>query len=134
MSSIESWYKKLKKPSWAPKESTFGKVWGVLYVIILIVNIYILFQFFGGKIGWLVALPFWLNLLFNFIFTPIQFGLRSNWLALVDILLILITLIWAMIVILPIAWLMALAYLPYLIWVGIATALQISVTYLNSRF
>jgi tryptophan-rich sensory protein len=109
MSSIESWYKKLKKPSWAPKESTFGKVWGVLYIIILIVNIYILSQFFGGKIGWLVALPFWLNLLF-----------------------ILITLIWAMIVILPIAWLMALAYLPYLIWVGIATALQISITYLNS--
>jgi tryptophan-rich sensory protein len=94
--------------------------------------IYILFQFFGSKIGWLVALPFWLNLLFNFIFTPIQFGLRSNRLALVDILLILITLIWAMIVILPIAWLTALAYLPYLIWVGIATALQISVTYLNN--
>jgi tryptophan-rich sensory protein len=131
MSNIKSWYKKLKKPSWAPKESVFGIVWGILYIIILIVNVYLIYKLAVGKITWIVALPFWLNLLFNFMFTPIQFGLRSNRLALVDILLILATLLWAMIAIFPDAWFITAAYIPYLIWVSIATALQISITYLN---
>jgi tryptophan-rich sensory protein len=32
-----------------------------------------------------VALPFVLNLLFNFAFTPIQFGLKNNLLAAVEL-------------------------------------------------
>lgn len=49
----------------------------------------------------MVALPFALNLVFNFAFTPIQFGLQNNLLAAIDILLVLGTLVWAMIVIYP---------------------------------
>jgi tryptophan-rich sensory protein len=48
-----------------------------------------------------VALPFILNLIFNILFTPIQFGLKNNLLATVDILLVLGTLIWALVAIYP---------------------------------
>ena len=37
-----------------------------------------------------------LNIIFNILFTPIQFGLQNNVLALIDILLVVGTLIWAM--------------------------------------
>jgi len=85
------------------------------------------------KIAWVVALPFVLNLVFNVAFTPIQFGLKNNVLAAVDIVLVLATLIWAMIAIYPHAkWIMY-AQIPYLLWVTFATVLQLTITYLNNR-
>ena len=85
----------------------------------------------AGKVALAIALPFILNLIFNFIFTPIQFGLRNNLLAAADIILVWLTLVWSMIVIYPITPWVAYLGVPYLIWVSIATVLQLTVTYLN---
>ncbi|MCW1908393.1 MAG: tryptophan-rich sensory protein [Candidatus Saccharibacteria bacterium] len=125
------WYRSLNKPSWAPQESVFGTVWSILYPIIFAVNIYVAYLFFKDRIGLAVALPFWLNLLFNIAFTPIQFGLRNNWLAMLDIYLVLATIIWAQFAIWPVSKLIAIAYVPYLIWVCIATTLQTYIAFQN---
>lgn len=79
----------------------------------------------------MVALPFLLNLIFNLAFTPLQFGLRSNLLTAVDILLVLVTLVWAMMAIYPHARWIAYIQIPYLLWVSFATVLQLTITYLN---
>lgn len=126
-----SWYAKLNKPKWAPTAGVFGPVWSLLYILIAASFGYVFIQFVQGNLSWSVALPFMLNLLFNFAFTPLQFGLKNNFLAAVDILLVLITLIWALIVIAPqIPW-VAYVNIPYLLWVGFATALQLEITRLN---
>ena len=125
------WYHSLKKPSWAPADNVFGIVWGLLYPIIITVNLIVLTQVASNKLDWKVGLPFWLNLFFNLIFTPIQFGLKNNYLACVDIILILITIIWSILAIWPHNRWLAVAFMPYLIWVSIATVLQISITSLN---
>lgn len=83
------------------------------------------------KIAFSVALPFLLNLVFNFAFTPLQFGLKNNLFAAVDILLVLVTLIWAMIAIYPHSRWIAYIQIPYLLWVSFATVLQLTITYLN---
>ena len=83
------------------------------------------------QITFVVALPFILNLFFNFIFTYLQFTLKNNLLASIDILLILGTLIWAMIVIFPFARWITYIQIPYLLWVSFATVLQLTITYLN---
>lgn len=126
-----SWYSKLKKPAWAPPEQLFGQVWSVLYPIIFGINIYIIYLLSSGKIGWRTGLPFWINLFFNFLFTPLQFGLRSNLLAAIDIVLVLATIIWSMIAIWPHSKIIFILLIPYLVWVVIATALQISILVLN---
>lgn len=126
-----SWYQQLVKPSWAPAEWVFGAVWSILYPIIIAINVYIIVLLVQHKITWLVALPFWLNLFFNIIFTPIQFGLRNNALAFVDIVLVLLTIVWAMVAIWPYAKVATIAFLPYLVWVAIATALQLSIALKN---
>ena len=125
------WYESLKKPEWAPQPEVFGRVWSVIYPIIFGVNIYVIYLLSKGKITWVVALPFWLNLLFNFAYTPIQFGLRNQLVSTIAILLVLITIIWSMIAIYPHSKWTALAFAPYLIWVGIATVLQINLWWLN---
>jgi translocator protein len=126
-----SWYAKLKKPPWAPPAGVFGPVWSFLYIIIAVSFGYVFIQLFQGDLSWMVVLPFILNLLFNFSFTPLQFGLKNNLLAAVDIVLVLITLIWAMVVLgAYIPW-VAYINIPYLLWVGFATALQLEITRLN---
>lgn len=119
-----NWYESLNKPTWAPPPWVFGTVWSVLYPIIIAVNIYVVTLYLNGRIGLFIAIPFWLNLFFNVIFTPLQFGLRNNVLATIDIYLVLATIIWAMIVIWPVSKISAVAFIPYLIWVIVATALQ----------
>lgn len=131
MYSATDWYAALIKPSWAPPEWLFGPVWTALYIIIAVSFFTVVLRYFQGRIGFMVLLPFILNLVFNFVFTPIQFGLRNNWLAALDIVLVWITLMWALSVIRShIPW-VAYANLPYLVWVSFAAVLQFTITWLN---
>jgi len=86
---------------------------------------------FQKKIAFLIALPFILNLIFNFLFTPIQFGYRNLLLATIDILFVLFTLIWAMVAIFPYVKWITYIQIPYLLWVSFASILQVTITYLN---
>lgn len=131
MNNAYNWYSQLIRPSWAPPSWIFGPVWTFLYILIAISFGKVFLMFFQKQIPFIVVLPFLLNLLFNFIFTPIQFGLKNNLLAATDILLVLGTLIWAMIAIYPHMKWVTYVQIPYLLWVCFATVLQLTITYLN---
>ena len=126
-----NWYQTLIKPSWAPPAWLFAPVWTALYAIIFVSYGYVVHLFATKRAPFVVLLPFLLNIGFNLAFTPIQFGLKSNPLAMIDILLVLGTLIWALIAIWPHAKWVAIANMPYLAWVAFATILQITITILN---
>jgi translocator protein len=130
MNSSEQ-YSQFIKPEWAPPAFLFGPVWAVLYLIIIVSFSFVFYKIYNGDMPKIVALPFILNLIFNLLFTYFQFGLKNNILATIDIFLVLATLIWVIIVIYPhISW-VAYVNIPYFIWVSFATALQVSITYLN---
>jgi len=126
-----NWYQTLIKPSWAPPAWLFGPVWAVLYAVILVSFGAVFYNAIRRKIPRLAGLPFALNLVFNLAFTPLQFGLKSNILAALDILLVLGTLVWALVAIYPRRRWVALANIPYLLWVSFATVLQLTITWLN---
>ncbi|MBU1017388.1 tryptophan-rich sensory protein [Patescibacteria group bacterium] len=129
-----NWYSQLIKPGWAPPSWLFGPVWAVLYASIAVSFGTVFYKIFIKQISWAVALPFALNLIFNFAFTPLQFGLKNNLLATIDILLVLGTLIWALRTVWntkpELRWVVY-ANIPYLLWVSFATVLQLTITYLN---
>jgi translocator protein len=125
------WYAELMKPAWAPPSWLFGPVWSVLYVVILVSFGTVFYKILTKELPLAVGIPFALNLFFNLIFTPLQFGLRSNLLASIDIILVLGTLVWAITAIYPHVKWVAYAQVPYLLWVGFATVLQLTITYLN---
>lgn len=131
MDNAYGWYQELIKPSWAPPGWLFGPVWTFLYILIAISFGTVFILWFKKRIKINIVLPFILNLIFNFIFTPIQFGLRNNLLAALDVILVLVTLIWAMKVIHRKKKWIAYMQIPYLLWVSFATILQLTVTYLN---
>lgn len=125
------WYQLLKKPTWAPPSWLFGPVWTFLYVLIAASYGYVIYLFVTKKIPFIVLLPFILNVIFNAAFTPLQFGLKNNVLALVDILLVFGTLIWLLVAIYPYARWVTYINIPYLAWVSFATVLQITITWMN---
>lgn len=126
-----SQYMEWIQPSFAPPAWLFGPVWTILYILIAISFGYVAYLYYKKKISWVILLPFVLNLFFNILFTPIQFGLSSLWLATIDILLVLGTLIWSMAAIYPYAKWVTFINIPYALWVGFATVLQISIFVLN---
>jgi tryptophan-rich sensory protein len=129
-----NWYSQLIKPSWSPPSWLFGPVWTFLYVLIAISFGKVFLMGWRKQIPFIIVLPFILNLIFNFAFTPIQFGLKNNFLATADILLVLGTLIWTLYAVWHVSpdlhWIVY-ANIPYLLWGTFATCLQLTITYLN---
>ncbi len=125
------WYGTLVKPAFAPPSWLFGPVWAVLYTGIFITYSYIVVMVIRGTFPKKLLVPLILNLVSNFMFSPIQFGLQNNLLAAIDISVVLGTLIWLITSLLAYSKILALAQIPYLLWVSFATVLQYSITWLN---
>jgi tryptophan-rich sensory protein len=126
-----NWYSNLIKPTWAPPSWVFGPAWSILYTLIAISFGTVFYKIYTKELPAFLVLPFVLNLIFNFSFTYFQFSLKNNYLASLDILLVLGTLIWLMIAIYPYMKWVTFINIPYLLWVSFATVLQLTVTFLN---
>lgn len=125
------WYNSLAKPSWTPAPGTIGLIWQILYPVIVMTFGFVFFRVAARRYPAHVAWPFVLNLISNLIFTPIQFGLRNLPLASVDILIVWSTILWCIAAIWKHSRVVAVAQIPYLIWVSIAMVLQLSITWMN---
>lgn len=125
------WYQTLQKPFFAPPAWLFGPVWTVLYFFIAISFGYVFVQAIRRKWPFFTVVPFVINLISNAAFTPLQFWLKSNELASVDIVIVLVTIIWMI----RVSWnrnrIVAYAQVPYLLWVSFATVLQLTITVMN---
>lgn len=131
MNNTYNWYSSLIKPTWAPPRWLFGPVWSVLYAIIAISYGTVFYKVYTKELPVKLIFPFILNLIFNFSFTYFQFTLKNNVLASIDILLVLITLIWSLVIIYRYIKWIALVNIPYLLWVLFATVLQLTITWMN---
>lgn len=125
------WYEALEKPFFAPPSWLFGPVWSVLYFFIALSFGYVFVKVIKKEWPPMVVVPFIVNLVSNAAFTPLQFGLRSNGLAAVDICIVLVSIIWMMRSVWHKSRLVAYVQIPYLLWVSFATILQLSITWLN---
>src|SRR3989338_8433294 len=117
MSETATWYASLIKPDWAPPSWLFGPVWSVLYAILFVTLGIVLYKVYRKEYPKSILAPLGLNLIFNFAFSPIQFTLQNNFLAALDIALVLVTLVWLIKSLWPHSRTLALINLPYLAWV-----------------
>ena len=129
----KSTYKNYKRPPLSPPPYLFGIVWPFLYILIIISYGFVFYRIFRvDLVSWL-AIPFAINLAANGLFTYFQFKIKNNFLAMIDILIVLITIVVTMILIWPYFHWIAYFQIPYLAWVSFATYLQIGVTVLNRQ-
>lgn len=125
------WFDELNKPTWNPPGYLFGPVWGTLYLFMGISlaliwnnkstesnkrNAYILFS---------------IQLVLNFLWSILFFNFHSPLLALIDIILMIVTITITIFSFAnfskPAAWLLV----PYLAWVLFATVLNFTIWKLN---
>ncbi len=128
---IAGWYNTLTKPSFNPPAWLFAPVWTCIYVLIAI-SAYLVWQQRNGSTNFLTARAVYIiQLVLNFSWSIVFFGLHS-----IPGGLLIIILLWLMIV-LNIRWLGKLSktagwlLLPYFLWVSFATLLNFSIYTLN---
>lgn len=130
-SAIPSWYAPLKKPWFTPPGWLFGPAWITLYLL-MAVAAYLVWQkglAFPGARAALAA--FALQLLLNALWSPVFFGLRSPLAGAAVIVLLWLAIGLTMVLFWKISQAAALLLIPYLLWVTYASALNISIYFLN---
>lgn len=126
------WYYALKKTFLNPPSWIFGPVWSVLYVLIIL-SFFIFIKSestFDKKIAISV---FFIQLLLNLSWTPVFFGLKKIFLA-----LLICTLLWLSIICLILLFykhskLASLLLVPYFLWTSFALYLNFSLWILNKN-
>lgn len=128
---IQGWYAGLDKPSWTPPNAAFPIVWNILYGMIAL-SLWLLWDRTAPSAQRTTALRlFALQLVLNFIWTPIFFGAHLVWIAAVVIASLAVVLALTIRAAWPVQRASALLLLPYLVWVSYATTLNAGIAVLN---
>ncbi len=124
----DAWYRSLAKPNFTPPDWLFAPAWSILYAMIGIAGARSFLDQRHRSPQW----PLWLaQMILNFLWSPLFFGLHQIAAALVVICALLASIIAFMLVSLPQDRISALLFAPYLAWVAFATLLNGSIFLMN---
>ena len=124
------WYAPLAKPAWMPPERWFGPVWLLLYILM-------------GTSAWLIGreryhrgrntalCAYAVQLLLNAAWAPLFFGARNIGAGLFVVVALWLALAWTVREFAAVRASAAWMLVPYLIWVGVASAVNFSIWKLN---
>ncbi|MGY6536266.1 MAG: tryptophan-rich sensory protein TspO [Pararhodobacter sp.] len=124
------WYDGLDKPRWTPPGLVFPIVWTTLYIVMAYAAMRVAPLPGSGQ-----ALAFWaLQIALNTLWSPVFFGLKRMRSA-----MIVLVALWLAVALTTVSfWLLdpvaGILFIPYLLWVTIAGALNLSVWQRNPQF
>ncbi|MEJ2103590.1 MAG: tryptophan-rich sensory protein [Ignavibacteriaceae bacterium] len=128
--SVPEWYATLNKPSFNPPNWIFGPVWTTLYILMGI-SFFIIWKQDVSKERNRAILVYLLQLLLNFAWSFIFFYFNLIRFALVEIILLWISIVMMLVVFYKIKPIASYINIPYLLWVTFATVLNASYYFLN---
>jgi tryptophan-rich sensory protein len=129
--SVQTWYDSLNKPIFAPPNWLFGPIWTALYILMGIALFLVLREGIKTENVPIASNYFGFQLFLNFLWSLVFFNLRS-----IAGGVVVISALWIAIMMTIIrfnktsreaAWLM----IPYIVWVTIATLLNVSLMLMN---
>ena len=122
-----AWYAALDKPTWTPKAWVFPVVWTTLYILMAYAAARVATHAEGGQ-----ALAFWaLQIALNTLWTPVFFGKHKIRIGLIVIIALWLAVLGTLIAMWQVDVIASLVFVPYLIWVSIATALNFTIWRMN---
>ena len=128
--SIPTWYETLKKPSFTPPNWIFSPVWVSLYAIMGI-SLFLVWRNPDKPKVKTALIFFFVQLLFNILWSVSFFGLHSPLLGLMDIILLWVAILLTIKNFFNVSKIAGLLLLPYLLWVSFAVLLNFSLWLLN---
>ncbi len=129
-SSVPEWYASLNSPSFNPPNWIFGPVWTSLYFLMGI-SLFLVWKQKASKARNLAVSIFFLQLLLNFAWSFIFFYFNNIGLALLEIVLLWISIVLMLVFFYKIKPLASYINIPYLLWVSFATVLNACFYILN---
>ena len=131
-SAISTWYVGLNKPIFNPPNWIFGPIWTLLYIMVGI-SIYLVWTSKEKKKERRdkVFIAFGIQLFLNFLWSILFFGNQLISLALIEIILLWISIIVNIFLCYKISKKSAYLLLPYLLWVSFASVLNFTIWFLN---
>jgi tryptophan-rich sensory protein len=122
-----AWYRGLSKPDWTPPDWVFPVAWTMLYICIATAGARAAMAPENG-----VAMALWaVQIAFNTLWTPVFFGLHRIRAGMLVLTLLWLSVAAGMVSLLQVDLIAGLLFAPYLVWVTIAGALNLSVWRLN---
>ncbi len=131
IAAIPTWYATLSKPVFSPPNWIFGPVWTVLYALMGI-SLYLVWMKStkNKRVKQALAL-FAFQLLLNFLWSFLFFGLQNQLLGFIDIILLWIIIALTIRAFYSLSKPAAYLLFPYIIWVSFAFLLNLSIVFLN---
>jgi benzodiazapine receptor len=129
--AIANWYAGLKKPPHTPPNRVFGPVWTTLYILMGI-SVFLVWQNGFAIPGALLAFTlFWIQLLLNALWSIIFFGMKSKGGGVITIIVLWLLILATIIASFGVSGWAGALLIPYIVWVSIASYLNIGVWLLN---
>ena len=123
----EPWYSEILLPSFNPPSWVFGPVWTALYIL-MSVAVWVAWKKTSDK---KILQLYFVHMFFNSIWSVIFFGFHQIFIALIDLGIILIFIIWLMKIYYQVDKISFLLMMPYLLWSFYALILNGAIFYLN---
>lgn len=121
------WYQKLRKPWWTPPNWLFPVAWTILYLCMAAAGARVAMSPGNG-----LAMALWaLQIALNGLWTPVFFGLRRMKLGLQVLGALWLSVAATLVALWQVDAVAGLLFVPYLAWVSVAGALNLSVLRLN---
>lgn len=129
--SVRDWYVVLNKPSFNPPSWVFGPVWTTLYFMMGTSAFLVYQKSENNSLAKTSLIIFFIHLFFNMTWSLAFFGLKSPFLAFINIIILLIFIVVLIFLFYKIDKTASFLLIPYLLWVSFATILNFSIWRLN---
>ena len=123
----EPWYSEIILPSFNPPSWVFGPVWTTLYIFMSVAA----WSAWNKTSDKTILKIYFVHLFFNSIWSIIFFGFHQIFLALINLVIILVFIIWLMRIYYQVNKISFLLMIPYLLWSSYALILNGAIFYLN---
>ncbi len=125
------WYVSLVKPAWTPPNVVFAPVWTALYVL-MGVAAWLVWRRSGFSGAMVPLVLFIVQLVLNALWSYLFFGAHQPMLAFFEIVILWIVILLTLVCFWRMSLLAGVLLLPYLCWVGFASALNFQIWRLNA--
>lgn len=128
--ALDDWYTNLAKPAFNPPSFVFGPAWTILYILMAISAYLVWTKGKGAKLN--IALAYYAGqLILNFLWSYLFFGLKNPLIAFLDIVILWILILFTTLKFWQISKPAGILLIPYLLWVTFAAFLNFSILILN---
>jgi len=128
------WYHRLNFPGWKPPDWAFGPIWTAILIMAVVATAYAWDAAPDSGTQHIILMALIINAGLNILWNAIFFAMKRPDLALIEVFFLWLSILALVLLFAQVSTIAAVLMLPYLVWVGVASALNLAIVRLNPPF